>query len=309
MSESDGALRPLVGVQTGAAMCVLASGSAGNCTAIVLKRDGVERVVLIDLGLSPRRTFALLAERGLRPDQIDGCILTHLDTDHFRAAWMIALPRHAKFRLHAAHAGELRRLGMWDGAGLGSRVAPFDERDGGFDLDPGVTVRPRMMSHDDEGVSTLRIDMPGVNGGVLGFATDLGRVTADLVAHMRADYGHGAGVDALAMESNYCPRMQIASSRPEFLKRRIMGGRGHLSNQEAAEAVQAIGPREHVVLLHLSRECNHPSIAMEHHAGADYAVTVAEQERPSRWVRLRPSGRVRAVVMSDRLRNTATLWS
>lgn len=277
-------------------MCVLASGSGGNCTAIVLKRGRVVRVVLIDLGLSPRKTFRLLAGLGLRPDQIDDAIVTHLDSDHFRPEWLRLLPAHARLRMHESHAAGIRALALEDPEGRSdARVVAFNSA---FSIDEGVTVRPMLMSHDEAGVCTLRIDMPGLSAGTLGFCTDLGRVTDQLVDHLTGDHGAGeggggswAGVDVLAMESNYCPRMQIASSRPWFLKQRIMGGRGHLSNQEALDAVRAVRPREHVVLLHLSRECNNPALVADMHAGADYALTIADQFQPTRWISLARSGR------------------
>jgi hypothetical protein len=70
------------------------------------------------------------------------------------------------------------------------------------------------------------------------------------------------------------------------LKRRIMGGHGHLSNAQALDAVEAIGPGQHVVLLHLSRDCNDPELVAGLHEGSDYALTIASQDRPTRWVRL-----------------------
>ncbi len=286
-------------------MCVLASGSGGNCSVIVIKRGSVLRVVLIDLGLSPRKTFRHLASLGLRPDQIDDAIVTHLDADHFRPEWLRMLPPHARLRMHVRHARELRLLALaapsasFDHSATGapaptdaSRIIAFDRP---FTIDEGITVRPHLMSHDEAGVATLRFDMPGLpGGGSLGFCTDLGRVTDDLLEHLTIDHGAGepwCGVDVLAMESNYCPKMQLASNRPWFLKQRIMGGRGHLSNQEALDAVRAIRPREHVVLLHLSRECNDPALVSELHAGADYALTIADQFTPTRWISLARSSR------------------
>jgi hypothetical protein len=286
---------PLADLESGAAMCILASGSSGNCTAVVFKRGMVRRVLLIDLGLSPRRTFKILAGLGLRPDQIDDAIVTHLDADHFKIEWLTMLPAHARLRMHARHA---RQIGLTDTSSeVGGGVKAFDEP---FHLDDGITVRPLLMSHDESGVATFRIDMPGLAGaGSLGFCTDLGRVTEELIIHLTGHHGLGeswAGVDVLAIESNYCPRMQLASPRPWFLKQRIMGGRGHLSNQEALEAVRRIAPREHVVLLHLSRECNSPALVAEMHAGegdggAEYALTIADQFHPTRWVGLARSTR------------------
>src|SRR5690606_32500803 len=81
--------------------------------------------------------------------------------------------------------------------------------------------------------------------------------------------------------------LQAASSRPWFLKRRITGGSGHLSNHEALEAVRQIQPRSHVVLLHLSRECNCPDLVASLHQGAPYSFTVTSQTEPTPWVPIR----------------------
>lgn len=273
----------------GAWLCVLASGSMGNCSVFATVRGSVVRLCLIDLGLSPRKTFKLLSELGLRPDQIDHAILTHLDSDHFRPTWLTCMPRHAKIRLHARHEMALRRSHagrlFTQGQDGDDRLVPFD---GPFDLDTGVRVHPFLMSHDELGVSTLRFDLSGSvgGGGRFAFATDLGHVTPALIDHLKADLGNGPGLDVLAIESNYCRAMQLDSDRPEALKNRIMGGSGHLSNDQALEAISAVQPREHVVFLHLSQECNNPAIVASMHDGADYARTISNQFLPTRWIRL-----------------------
>ena len=265
-----------------AAMCVLASSSGGNCT--IVRWTGAEGKVhacLIDLGLSPRRTRAALAEHGLALADLDAVILTHLDTDHCHTGWSgkdaarftdadAALPRSV--RLHVAHSHLGRATRAMLNAG---RFLPFKGR---IDLPGGARVRVLMNSHDDLGTACFRIS---VAGGELGFATDVGHATEALVDHLR-------GVDVLAIESNYCPKMQLESDRPAVLKERIMGGGGHLSNEQAARAVHAIEPRSHLVLLHLSRQCNTPELAAAQHEGADYALTIAHHDRPTRWVRIGP---------------------
>lgn len=251
-----------------AELCVLASGSSGNCSVLTISRAGVRRACLIDLGLSPRRTVRLLGELGLGLHHIDDVVVTHLDSDHFQPSWARALPRHATLHVHARHADSCSHFGLF-----GVHAAPFHD---GFTLRDGTPVRSVLASHDDAGVATLRFCIPG---GCLGFATDLGRVTDGIIDHL-------AGVDVLAIESNYCPVMQENSGRPIFLKRRIMGGSGHLSNHEAAEAVRRIEPKSHVVLLHLSRQCNDPSIVAGMHQGAGYGLTITSQDRPSVWVRI-----------------------
>lgn len=259
-----------------ASLCILASGSAGNCTVLLLPVCGQQRVILIDAGISPRRTRRLLAEAGLSLDMLDSIVLTHLDHDHWNTGWLAALPEGTPVHLHRRHAAAGRREGI-----LPESARPFD---GDFDICPGVSVSAAVASHDALGVATFRFEFAtaAAGGASLGFATDLGRVTDGLIDHLR-------GVDVLAIESNYCPRMQEASPRPAFLKRRIMGGSGHLSNEQSLRAVEEIGPGSDVILLHLSRQCNHPDLVAELHHGAPYRVTIAEQTRATPWVHIRPS--------------------
>ncbi len=91
-------------------------------------------------------------------------------------------------------------------------------------------------------------------------------------------------MDVLAIESNYCPRLQATSGRPWFLRQRITGGRGHLSNHECVAAVAAIDPGTHVVLLHLSRQCNNPKLAGAGHRARGYELTITSQRHPTPWI-------------------------
>jgi len=271
MSITDGAPTappPPAATSLTAELCVLASGSAGNCSVLTLSRSGVRRACLIDLGLSPRRTTRLLGELGLGLHHVDDIVLTHLDTDHFHPGWAKALPCHCTLHVHASHADSCPHFGLF-----GLHAAPFESA---FRLRDGTPVRSVLAAHDDHGVATLRFCLPG---GCLGFATDVGRVTDPIVEHL-------AGVEVLAIESNYCPVMQENSGRPAFLKRRIMGGAGHLSNHEAIEAIARIAPRSHVVLLHLSRQCNDPDLVASLHEGVAYGLTITSQDRPTGWVRI-----------------------
>lgn len=253
-------------------LVVLSSSSSGNCSALIHGSGGTRRVTLIDAGLSPRRTNTLLASLGLSLDHVDDVVFTHLDTDHCHVGWSKALPRHATIRVHRRHVSRGMRMSL-----LVHRTEVFEDP---FHLRAGVRVVPHLVAHDELGAAAFRLEFPQESGvRSFGFATDLGHVPPSLVELLR-------GVDVLAIESNYCPKLQEASGRPEFLKRRIMDGAGHLSNQQSAEAVRKIAPREHVVLLHLSRQCNTPELACEEHAGAAYRVTVAHHEKPTGMVRV-----------------------
>lgn len=273
-----------------AAICVLASGSAGNCSLLMSPRpDGSHAAVLIDLGLSPRRTRALLAERGLTLEQLDAVVLTHLDGDHCHQGWCEGaageLATSVQLLVYKSHLGRALRMGLNRG-----RVLPFREeafpigQASGRAASEAFWLVPRLNIHDALGSVAFRIETAS---GMLGYATDVGRVTGELIDHLK-------GVDTLAIESNYCPVLQESSNRPVQLKKRITGGRGHLSNHQCVEAVRAIAPASHVILLHLSRQCNRPEIAAPLHEGSDYTLILSSQEAPTPWVPIRRGVRTRA---------------
>jgi hypothetical protein len=266
-----------------ASLVVLASSSGGNCSALILEdaRDAVPiGLLFIDLGITPRRARRLLGEAGLDGLPVLAAIVTHLDTDHLCPSWCqntreagSILPPSAPLYMHRRHAGRADREGL-----LFRRTIPFADA---LPFEPvpsagGVVVRSRLAPHDELGSATLRITFAAADGVApsLGWATDLGRPTDEVAEHL-------AGVDVLGLESNYCPEMEEDSGRPEFLKRRVMGGTGHLSNEQSAALARRIAPREHVVLLHLSRQCNTPDRAAVGHAGAPYATRIAHPDVPT----------------------------
>lgn len=251
------------------ALCVLASGSRGNCSVLVTTRaDGRRDAVLFDLGLSPRRTRQSLDALGLSIDDVRAAVVTHLDSDHCHSGW--ARGRGDSFPLYV-HEHHLDRAGR--GGFIRSRAEQFNDQT--LAITDGVRLSATMMSHDELGVAAFRVTLPC--GASLGYATDMGRATRALAEHL-------AGVDVLAIESNYCPYLQKTSPRPVWLKNRIMGGAGHLSNAQSAELVSAIAPGKRVVLLHLSQECNRPEIALRAHDTERFEITVSAQDKPTAWV-------------------------
>lgn len=257
-----------------AALCVLASSSGGNCSALVVDGPGGSGLILLDAGLSPRRTRALLGDAGLGDLPIHAMVLTHLDADHWNVGWLEARPETTRLYIHRRHRGRATREGI-----LHRPSEMFDEP---FSPVPGVVVSPLLCSHDELGVAAFRITLAG--GATLGYATDVGRPTDELVSHL-------AGVDVLALESNYCPVMQQRSGRPAFLVRRIMGGGGHLSNQQSADLAFRIAPRGHIVLLHLSRQCNTSDAAKAAYDGCPISLTISSHDTPT--------GRIPVVAQGD----------
>ena len=78
-----------------------------------------------------------------------------------------------------------------------------------------------------------------------------------------------AGVDLIGLEFNHDVELQKSSRRPEYLIERNLSDVGHLSNAQGAQLLQAVcrdsreGAPRHVVLLHLSEQCNQPELALE----------------------------------------------
>jgi len=264
-------------------VCVLASGSLGNCS--VVRTPG--GVVLIDAGIGPRTTAKRLDGTGVRVRDIRAICLTHLDSDHFRASWLGTVLNHQiKIFCHRSRVQDV--IEILDHDAVEPLVIGFDER---FHPADGLACDAIPLAHDRSGSHGFVLE--GFHGRV-GWATDLGRVPREL--HERF-----VNLDLLALESNYDAEMQLNSARPWFLKNRIMGGAGHLSNEQAYETICRILDRcqrkrrrlpTHIVLLHRSRDCNCPKLLrklFERDERIAARLTLTDQFQRSSWLRIRPT--------------------
>ena len=263
-------------------LCVLASGSAGNCAAVRLPD---RRLLLIDCGLPPRVMVDRLAAVGASLDDVAAICLTHLDRDHFAPAWGPTLVRR-DIRLCCPAEGLAEVTAALAGVDRARSVlVPFAD---GRPFEPmaGVTVETTATAHDAAGSHALVVRHGRRS---VGYATDLGSVPPELVRRL-------CGVDVLAIESNYDPAMQRATGRPDFVQRRITGGRGHLSNEQALSAVRRVfdrcrragcSPPGRVVLLHRSQAANCPKLVrslFNRDPRLGRRLVLAEQDRPTPWL-------------------------
>ncbi len=229
---------------------------------------------------------------GVRVAEISAICLTHLDRDHFNINWIETIMRRGiRVHCHADRLAHLRAFAEVAGEDAGDRFAamlvPFDGD--AFEPVAGVRMRPLRLVHDRTGSHGFVIEGHGCR---VGYATDLGTVPSTLLECFE-------DLDVLAIESNYDPDMQVQSGRPWFLKNRIMGGRGHLSNQQAFDAIRRILGRcetrgrhlpQHIVLLHRSRQCNCPQLVrrfFSQDARIATRLTLAEQYERTEWIRTR----------------------
>jgi len=278
-------------------MCILGSGSSGNST--LLRAPG--GVFLIDAGFGPRATQQRLHGTGISVENIAAVVLTHLDSDHFNGNWLQTLVKLG-IRVHVARSRvkdflrlpEVKDIREWLvkkgrlGDAFDRQVVPFD---GALEPVPGVQMEALHLPHDEAGSHGFVIDCQGYRAG---YATDLGHVPDTMIERF-------CGVDVLAIESNYDPYMEQNSPRPWYLKQRIMGGSGHLSNEQALAAVKRIldrtaelcGPDRlprHIVLLHRSRECNCPKLVQRmfaEDARIGPILTLAHQHERTAWLHAR----------------------
>lgn len=222
---------------------VFASGSGGNCA--LAEAGGA--YILVDCGISLRRLRAFLAQRGLTPDSLDAVFITHEHRDH--TSGLAMLTKYHSPLIYALRPVASRLAGMYPQAeGLLRPIQPGEAAEV-----KGCALSPFATEHDCPSAG-LRIDCAE---GALGFCTDLGVVTEEVRDAL-------AGVKCALIETNHDVEMLLSGPYPAMLKRRILSGRGHLSNEEGAELAVFLAGRgaESLILGHISRENNSPGRAL-----------------------------------------------
>lgn len=229
----------------------LGSGSTGNATLVEACGLAPFRL-LIDCGLGIRQLQYRLAEAGLDLQDIHAVFITHEHSDHIGCARTFSLRyRIPVWMSRGTHEG----IGSTDFDGL-LHVA----RDGNtIDLG-GMELTPFAVPHDAREPLQLSCSDGSTKLAVL---TDLGHANAHVLAHL-------SRCDALVLECNHDSEMLSRSSYPFFLKRRVGGDLGHLSNAAAAEIAAAVchDRLKHLVAAHLSQQNNLPELARQSLSGA-----------------------------------------
>jgi phosphoribosyl 1,2-cyclic phosphodiesterase len=277
---------------------VLASGSSGNTSLLEAGGFGV----LIDAGLGPRQLDARLSHVSASWQHIDAVLITHVHGDHWNERTLLYLYRRKiPLYCHPHHRHALAQASAAFVEMQNADLVRLYEPDLEFHLSATVRCRPLAVSHDGSATCAFRFEgtknLAG-HGWSLGYATDLGTWDDRLVDAL-------GNVDILALEFNHDVDMQLASGRPPQLIQRVLSDAGHLSNRQAAALVQAIVERgepgrvQHLVQLHLSRDCNRPALARAAvqaiRVDAPFKIHVARQHRTGPSVFLsRHSALVRA---------------
>ena len=223
----------------------LGSGSTGNATVVEASNGLSTKRLLIDCGLGLRQLDQRLARAGLAGCDIDAIFVTHEHGDHIGCAQALALRQRIPVWMSS---GTFSAIGSPDFDGLWCQAA-----DGaGIDLGE-MCVTPFTVPHDAREPLQLHCSDGAVRLGVL---TDLGHATAHVLEQL-------SRCDALLLECNHSPELLAVSSYPPFLKRRVGGNYGHLSNASAAAIARAVchPGLKAVVAAHLSLQNNRPHLA------------------------------------------------
>ncbi len=213
----------------------IGSGSKGNCTVI----SNRSTYLLVDCGFSLKQTTTRLQRLNVNPEDIDAVLVTHEHEDHWSGVQAFCIKYGIPIYLSAgtlrAVYGESMEL-----INLVDTEVPFNVGD--FQI-MGITV-----PHDAVEPLQYVFEADSLRLGIL---TDLGHLTPHI-------YKYYCCVDALLLEANHDDVMLAASTYPTFLKMRISGKWGHLSNRQAIEFVNKIDQSrlQHILFGHISDRNN-----------------------------------------------------
>lgn len=258
----------------------IASGSSGNCIYV-----GSESThLLVDVGISNKKTELGLNEIGLTGRDIDGILVTHEHSDHIQGLGVIS--RKYGIPIYAT-AGTLegirqsRSLGVIEEELFHEITAdsPFMLKD--------IEVNSMTISHDAREPVAYRFRCGDKRIAV---ATDMGYFDEYIVSSL-------TGMNAILLEANHDVNMLQVGPYPYVLKQRILGNRGHLSNESSGRLLARIlnDNMNTVVLGHLSKENNLPELAYETvklevtladnpYDGNDFPISVAKRDKASAHV-------------------------
>ena len=240
----------------------LSSGSTGNATLVeVSEPTGKTSRVLVDCGMRLSRLLELLAMADVLPTEIDAIFITHEHSDHIGCVTQFAsrysIPVWASSGTHAALQDMRSKLSTKQPTH--SQLVPGFEALVRIAVDTclievgGLQLKPFTVPHDAREPLQLTCSDGNTKLGIL---TDLGHPSRHVMEQL-------AGCNALLLECNHDSDMLSNSKYPAFLKARVGGDFGHLSNAQAADILRNLMHHKlrHVSAAHLSQQNNHPALA------------------------------------------------
>lgn len=252
--------------------CPLFSSSSGN-SVYIADRDGG---ILVDVGRSAKQTELMLKKFNIDVSSIKGIFLTHEHTDHTNGLSVFAARHNIPVYASAGTLLALKNKGV-----LSAKHVDISLNTDNIEL-AGLNIKPFRTSHDcADGRGYVITGCDGTTKAAI--ATDTGYVSSEILSSI-------TGSKLVYIESNHDIAMLRSGPYPYTLQKRILSDIGHLSNGACADALTALVNKgtTHIVLAHLSRDNNTPTLAYNTATqklldiGAlenrDYILNVAEPE-------------------------------
>ena len=263
-------------------LCSIASGSSGNCTYV--GSDCTH--LLVDVGISGKRVESGLNSLGLTARDVDGILITHEHADH--VAGLGVLARKYEIPIYCTQGTMEAIQGMKQLGEVAPDLFCVIKADEKFTL-KDLTVNPMKISHDAAQPVAYRISYGSKRVGI---CTDLGVFDEYTVDCLK-------GLDAVLIEAKHDVKMLQVGPYPYYLQQRILGDRGHLSNENSGKLLCRIlhDNLKEIVLGHLSKENNLPELAYESvrmeinmgdnpYRASDFKLSVASRDTVSRVVEI-----------------------
>lgn len=229
-------------------MCSIASGSSGNCIYI----GSEETNLLVDAGVSGKRIEGGLLASGVDPTSLSGILITHEHSDHIQGIGVLA--RRYKLPIYGTVETINAMLRLSSVGRIEESQLRFVKPDEKFFIGD-ILVEPFSISHDASNPVCYTFSN---NGHKIGMATDLGTYDDYTISKL-------SKAQVLYLEANHDVNMLMVGSYPYHLKQRILGERGHLSNDTSAKLICELLHEDlkYVLLAHMSKENNYAELAYE----------------------------------------------
>ncbi|MDD5542085.1 MAG: MBL fold metallo-hydrolase [Acidobacteriia bacterium] len=221
-------------------ICVLGSGSGGNCTYIGTPKTRL----LVDAGFSMKETARRLATIQVPLESIQAIVISHEHADHIHG--VETLVKNLNIPVFIAPAA-------FEASRISRNKYPVEPIRAEECFTVGdIRVQPFAIPHDSVEPLAFCVVAEGIKTSIV---TDLGYIP-ELVKQ------RVAGSHCLVFESNHDLEMLKVGPYPWFVKQRVMSRHGHLSNDTTAQffAEDYDGQAVHVLLAHISQKNNHPEI-------------------------------------------------
>lgn len=226
--------------------CSFSSGSSGNCYLIKSEKTAI----LVDAGISGKKIYEGLEATGTPREQLAALLITHEHTDHTKSI-LTLMKREKKMKVYA-------NSGTWSKISheiCNTQKEIFETGETFFIGE--IMVRSFLVSHDAAEPVGFTFSSQGKQ---ISIVTDTGCTNEDIISEIK-------DADILVLEANHDVDMLKIGRYPWFLKKRVLGKEGHLSNAAAGETILKLMSecnKERLVLLaHLSKENNFPEMAYQ----------------------------------------------